>query len=81
MHTIENSLVNTWEFLLEGSKETILLYPFWRYFEYLYQRTYSYIKITSFLDPQQIRENIFQNLNRELLEIVKRPLIWEFRVC
>jgi lantibiotic modifying enzyme len=72
----------SWHFLLEKRTERMLLFPFWRYFEYLHKNIYYCIgKLPHLVSAQSLRELIASNMEVTVLDVVKRTLVWEFNIC
>lgn len=68
-----------WKFLME--KNTLFIFPFWRYFEKIYQDIFIQLKqIQNDISPYSFRSQIASHMNFLLLDLVKRVLVWEFNL-
>lgn len=76
----DNQLKNTWKFLLNEKNETILLFPFWRDFEWSYQNLYRFTSSLAVCDELTLRQMILNNLKIPLIRLVKKVLVYEFHL-
>ena len=77
-----SSVENQWFFLLEEKSESIFLFPFWQYLENLHKNIYSSLEgLKNNVTYQSLRLIIVSNLKHSILDLVKRTLIWEFKLC
>ena len=69
------------QWLLLMEKKTIFLFPFWRYFETLYQNIYLNLnKIQHGITDRSLKLKIISHMELLVLELVKRVLSWEFNL-
>lgn len=72
---------SNWTFLLEKENESILLFPFWRYFEFLHHSMFSNMDdMLNGLSNYTSRLMLASNMSFVLLDLIKRPLVWEFNL-